>query len=70
MWLMQVVLWRIYSSRFSFQEFLKSGRPLLLGAGHPEHFVNTIEAEACRELNEAQTPLYILIENVYAIRRD
>lgn len=46
--------------------FLGSGRPLLLGSGIPEHLVNEIEHKARRELMEARTPLYILIQSVYA----
>ncbi|THH29335.1 hypothetical protein EUX98_g4843 [Antrodiella citrinella] len=50
-------------------QFLKSGRPLLLGAGIPEDLVNKVEANATQELREARTKLFILIENVYAQKR-
>jgi len=46
--------------------FLSSGRPLLLGAGIQEQLVNEVESRAREELLEARTPLYILIESVYA----
>ncbi|KAI0081159.1 S-adenosyl-L-methionine-dependent methyltransferase [Panus rudis PR-1116 ss-1] len=49
--------------------FLRSGRPLLLGAGISEEIVNRVENEARIELIEAKTPLLILIENVYGRRR-
>lgn len=57
---------------FSFsllQQFLKAGRPLLLGSGIEESMVNLVEEKATQELMEARTPLYILIENVYARKR-
>ncbi|KAL6304917.1 S-adenosyl-L-methionine-dependent methyltransferase [Sparassis latifolia] len=49
--------------------FLKSGRPLLLGTGLPEVVVNELEGNARRELLEARTPAYILVEHVYARKR-
>lgn len=49
--------------------FMKAGRPLLLGTGFPEHVVNIVEEQARAELLEARTPLYLLVENVYARRR-
>ncbi len=48
---------------------MKAGRPLLLGTGFPEHVVNIVEEQARAELLEARTPLYLLVENVYARRR-
>ncbi|KAJ3556497.1 hypothetical protein NM688_g1998 [Phlebia brevispora] len=49
--------------------FLKSGRPLLLGTGIPEHIVNDYEDAARRELLEGKAPGFILVENVYARRK-
>ncbi|OCH88758.1 S-adenosyl-L-methionine-dependent methyltransferase [Obba rivulosa] len=49
--------------------FLKSGRPLLLSSGMDEAVVNEVEANACRELLEARTPSYILVEKVYARKK-
>ncbi|KAH7922843.1 S-adenosyl-L-methionine-dependent methyltransferase [Leucogyrophana mollusca] len=49
--------------------FIKGGRPLLLGSGLSEEFVNDIQEKAFAELAEAKTPLYVLIQNVYARKR-
>ncbi|EMD42323.1 hypothetical protein CERSUDRAFT_79907 [Gelatoporia subvermispora B] len=49
--------------------FLRSGRPLLLGSGIDEAIVNEVEENARRELLEARTPSYILVENVYARKK-
>lgn len=51
------------------QAFLKSGRPLLLGTGIPEHMLNDCEDAARRELLEAKIPTYVLVEDVYARRK-
>ena len=48
---------------------MKSGRPLLLGSGLSAEFVDTMERNACAELDDAVTPIYVLIQNVYARRR-
>lgn len=49
--------------------FLKSGRPLLLGTGLPESYVDELENNAARELLEAKVPTYIFVEHVYARRK-
>ena len=51
------------------QAFLRSGRPLLLGHGLSTEFVDAMERNAYRELDEAVTPVYVLIQNVYARKR-
>ena len=51
------------------QEFMRSGRPLLLGSGMPEALLNQIEQNAIRELMEARTPIYIRCQYVYATRK-
>lgn len=53
----------------SLQAFLKSGRPLLLGHGLSEEFIDAMERNACAELDDAVTPVYVLIQNVYARKR-
>ncbi|KAL1762531.1 S-adenosyl-L-methionine-dependent methyltransferase [Schizophyllum commune] len=50
-------------------EFMRSGRPLLLGSGMPEALLNQIEQNAIRELMEARTPVYIRCQYVYATRK-
>ncbi|TCD65473.1 hypothetical protein EIP91_002591 [Steccherinum ochraceum] len=47
-------------------QFFESGKPLLLGSGIPQDLVDIVEANARKELLDAETPLYILIEDVYA----
>ncbi|KAI6022234.1 S-adenosyl-L-methionine-dependent methyltransferase [Pisolithus microcarpus] len=51
------------------QAFMKSSRPLLLGHGLPADFIDAMEHNACQELDEAKTPLYALIQNIYARKR-
>lgn len=48
---------------------MKSGRPLLLGYGLSEEFVDDMQQKACRELDEARIPLYAHVTNVYARKR-
>jgi hypothetical protein len=48
---------------------MKSGRPLLLGNGLTEDFVDQLENNAVAELNEAITPVYVCIQNVYARKK-
>ncbi|CAL1694319.1 unnamed protein product [Somion occarium] len=50
-------------------EFLKSGRPLLLGAGIPEDIVNIIEERARAELNETRLAfvLFFFFSNCLAL---
>lgn len=48
---------------------MSSGRPLLLGSGLSEDFVNQLEHNAVKELEEAITPVYVRIQNVYARKR-
>ncbi|KAG9313965.1 S-adenosyl-L-methionine-dependent methyltransferase [Chiua virens] len=55
--------------RDDLQAFMKSGRPLLLGHGLSAEFVDAIERNACAELDTAETPVYVLIQNVYARKR-
>ncbi|KAG8219411.1 hypothetical protein J3R82DRAFT_333 [Butyriboletus roseoflavus] len=55
--------------REDLKAFLKSGRPLLLGHGLSEEFVDAMERNAYAELDEAVTPLYVLLQNVYARKR-
>ena len=51
------------------QEFIKSGRPLLLGSGIPESVLDEIERNARQELDEGRTPHYIRCQYVYARRK-
>ncbi|KAG6380780.1 hypothetical protein JVT61DRAFT_5164 [Boletus reticuloceps] len=51
------------------QAFFRSSRPLLLGHGLGEEFVDTMTRNACEELDDAVTPVYVLIDNVYARKR-
>lgn len=51
------------------QEFIRSGRPLLLGSGMPETLLDEIEQNTRRELDEGRTPHYIRCEYVYARRK-
>jgi len=55
--------------RDDIKAFLKSARPLVLGHGLSEEFVDAMEHNACVELDEGVTPVYVLIENVYARKR-
>ncbi|KAF8433517.1 S-adenosyl-L-methionine-dependent methyltransferase [Boletus edulis BED1] len=55
--------------RDDIQAFFRSSRPLLLGHGLGEVFVDTMTRNACEELDEAVTPVYVLIDNVYARKR-
>ena len=48
---------------------MKSGRPLLLGNGLSEDFVDRLENNAVAELDEAATPVYVCIQNVYARKK-
>lgn len=48
---------------------MKSGRPLLLGHGLSAEFVDAMEHNANAELDEAVTPVYVMIQNVYARKR-
>lgn len=50
-------------------EFLKSGRPLLLGSNMPIALLNDLEAKARQEIEQAQMPHYIRVESVYARRK-
>ena len=59
----------VLSLFFSLQTFFRSGRPLLLGHGLSAEFVDAMERNACAELDEAVTPIYVLIQNVYARKR-
>ncbi|KAG6333269.1 hypothetical protein ID866_5821 [Astraeus odoratus] len=55
--------------RDDIKAFMKSGRPLLLGHGLSEAFVNAMEHNAYQELDEAKTPLYAHIINISARKR-
>lgn len=48
---------------------MRSGRPLLLGNGLSEEFVDQLENNAVAELDEAITPVYVCIQNVYARKK-
>jgi len=49
--------------------FLNAARPLLLGSGLPEEFVNELQKNTLRELEEARAPHYIRLDSVYARRK-
>ncbi|KAF9011053.1 S-adenosyl-L-methionine-dependent methyltransferase [Cyathus striatus] len=49
--------------------FMKSGRPLLLSTGLPEHILDLVEQEAVQELNEAREPQWIRLQCVYARKK-
>ncbi|KAJ7755057.1 hypothetical protein DFH07DRAFT_500073 [Mycena maculata] len=49
--------------------FLKSGRPLLLGSGVPEHIVDELQMNAERELRTAARPQYIRLQSVYCRKK-
>ncbi|KIM71701.1 hypothetical protein PILCRDRAFT_830189 [Piloderma croceum F 1598] len=51
------------------KQFLKSGRPLLLGSGLPESHIDELTLRCLREIEEGRTPYYILLEHVYARHR-
>jgi len=55
--------------RDDLKAFMSSGRPLLLGSGLSEDFVDQLEHNAVQELEEAITPVYVRIQNVYARKR-
>ncbi|KIL01069.1 hypothetical protein PAXRUDRAFT_821087 [Paxillus rubicundulus Ve08.2h10] len=55
--------------RDDLKAFMKSGRPLLLGHGLSAEFVDAMERNACEELDDALTPVYVCIQNVYARKR-
>lgn len=48
---------------------MKGGRSLLLSHGLSAEFVDAMERNAYAELDEAVTPIYVLIQNVYARKR-
>ena len=48
---------------------MKSGRPLILGAGTPEHVLDPVEHDASLELLENRVPGYIRVEGVYGRKR-
>ncbi|KIM37774.1 hypothetical protein M413DRAFT_448286 [Hebeloma cylindrosporum] len=49
--------------------FLRSGRPMLLGSGVPEHIVDEMESNSLKEMAEARLPQYTRIQRVYARKR-
>jgi hypothetical protein len=51
------------------QQFLQSGRPLLLGNGLSENFIDELAQRCLWEVEEERTPYYILLEHVYARHR-
>jgi SAM-dependent methyltransferase len=55
--------------RDDIKAFFRSARPLLLGYGLEEGFIDAMEQNADKELDEAITPVYVLIENVYARKK-
>ncbi|ETW86799.1 hypothetical protein HETIRDRAFT_153621 [Heterobasidion irregulare TC 32-1] len=52
------------------QAFLKSGRPLLLGSGLPEAYVDEVTQLAHDEVEAAQTVTFCRVESVYARKRE
>lgn len=48
---------------------MKSARPLILGAGIPEHYLDSLEEAASSELVGNRAPAYILVENVYGRKK-
>jgi len=50
-------------------QFLKSGRPLLLGSGVPEPIVNELQVNAERELRSAARAQYIRCQSVYCRKK-
>lgn len=48
---------------------MKSGRPLILGAGIPEDVLELVERDAARELLENRVAGYIRVEGVYGRKR-
>ena len=52
------------------QAFLKSGRPLLLGSGLPEAYVDELTQLAHNEVEAAQTVTFCRVESVYARKRE
>lgn len=51
------------------KSFLRSCRPLILGAGIPQSVLDPLEADAARELAEARVPGYIRVENAYGRKK-
>jgi len=51
------------------QAFFRAGRPLLLGSGVPESFLDELQRRAELETKEARTETYIRLERVYARKR-
>jgi len=49
--------------------FLRAGRPLLLGSGVPEYFLNELQRHAELETKEARTVTYMRLDRVYARKR-
>jgi len=54
---------------FSPQGFIRSGRPMLLGSGLSEEFVNRLEVNVLQELAEARIPQYTRLQRVYARKK-
>lgn len=51
------------------QEFLNSGRPLLLKCGLNADYVDDLIGKAKKELKDAKTPAYIMLDTLYARKR-
>jgi len=49
--------------------FFRAGRPLLLGSGVPESFLDELQRRAELETKEARMETYIRLERVYARKR-
>ncbi|KAL4067303.1 hypothetical protein V8B97DRAFT_2025140 [Scleroderma yunnanense] len=66
-----VVFWNevAVTVRDDVKAFIKSCRPLLLGHGLSQEFIDAMERNVCQELDEAKTPLYAHIINVYARKK-
>ncbi|KAI0094532.1 hypothetical protein BDY19DRAFT_901695 [Irpex rosettiformis] len=57
------------SMRDDIFSFMRSGRPLILGAGIPQYIVDPLEEAAARELSENRVQGYIRVENAYGRRK-
>lgn len=57
------------SARDDFLAFLRSGRPLLLGSGLPEKFVNELQHNATLEILSSSFPFFVVLRRVYARKK-
>ncbi|KAF9451364.1 hypothetical protein P691DRAFT_807917 [Macrolepiota fuliginosa MF-IS2] len=54
---------------YDVRSFLSAGRPMLLGAGYSEGFLNDVESDIFMEMHTAREPQYSRLECVYARKR-